>query len=81
MRTCKQFITELDPTGELVLPFGVMAPYKTAIGVLVKDNILIKYRYWKQSSSEWAVPSSLKNLCWEKLKDLFVFLMGLMKRW
>ena len=49
-----------------------MGCYKMAIGVLVKDNILIKYRYWKQSSSEWAVPSSLKNLCWEKLKDLFV---------
>ena len=45
LRTGKQFITELDPTGELVLPFGVMAPYKTAIGVLVKDNIPIKYMY------------------------------------
>ena len=37
------------------------------------DNIPIKYRYWKQKGSEWVVPSSLKNLCWEKLKDLFVF--------
>ena len=45
LRTGKQFITELDPTREPVLPFGVMAPYKMAIGVLVKDNILIKYRY------------------------------------
>jgi hypothetical protein len=58
-----------------------MASYKTTIRVLVKDNIPIKYRYWKQKGSEWAVPSSLKNLCWEKLKDLLFFLMGLMKRW
>jgi hypothetical protein len=63
----------LDPVGEPVLPFGVVAHYKTAIGVLVKENIPIKYRYWKLPGSEWAVPSSLKNLCWEKLKDLFVF--------
>jgi hypothetical protein len=63
----------LDPVRELVVPFGVMGPYKTAIGVLVKDNIFIKYRYWKQPGSEWAVPPSLKNLCWVKLKDLFVF--------
>ena len=45
MRTGKQFITELDPIREPVVPFGVMGPYKTTIEVLVKDNILIKYRY------------------------------------
>ena len=55
-----------------MVPFGVMGPYKKAIEVLVKDNIPIKYRYWKQLGSEWAVPSNLKNLCYEKLKDLFV---------
>jgi hypothetical protein len=63
----------LDQAGEPVLPFGVMARYKTTIAVLVKDNIPIKYRYWKLPGSEWAVPSSPKNLCSEKLKDLFVF--------
>ena len=45
LRTGKQFITELDPAGEPVVPFGVMGPYKTAIRVLVMDNIPIKYRY------------------------------------
>ena len=45
LRTGKQFITKLDLAGEPVVPFGVMGPYKTAIGVLVKDNIPIKYRY------------------------------------
>ena len=64
MRIGKEFITELDLAGEHVVPLGVMEPYKTAIMVLVKDNIPIKYRYWKQPSSEWAVPSSPKNLCW-----------------
>ena len=59
-----------------MVPFGFMGPYKTTIRMLVKDNIPIKYRYWKQKGSEWAVPSSLKNLCWEKLKDLFVFPNG-----
>ena len=73
MHNGKQFITELDLVGEPMVPFGVMGPYKKAIEVLVKDNIPIKYRYWKQKGSEWVVPSSLKNLCWEKLKDLFVF--------
>jgi hypothetical protein len=66
----------LDPAREPVLPFGVMGPYKMAIWVLVKDNIAIKYRYWKIPGSEWAVPSNLKNICWEKLKDLFVFPYG-----
>ena len=56
-----------------MVPFGVMGPYKTAIGVLVKDNIPIKYRCQKQKGSKWVVPSSLKNFCFEKLKDLFVF--------
>jgi hypothetical protein len=79
--TGKQFITELDPAGEPVVPFGVMGPYKTTIGVLLKDNIPIKYRSWKLPGSEWAVPSSLKNICWEKLKDHLFFLMGLMERW
>jgi hypothetical protein len=46
-----------------------MGPYKTAIGVLVKDNI--KCRYWHKKDSEWVVPSSLMELCWQKLKDLF----------
>ena len=45
MRIGKEFITELDPAGEPVVPFGVMEPYKTAIVVLVKGNIPIKYRY------------------------------------
>jgi hypothetical protein len=61
----------LDPVGEPVLPFGVMARYKTVIGVLVKDNIPIKYRYWHKKDSEWVVPSSLMELCWQKLKGLF----------
>ena len=56
-----------------MVPFGVIGPYKTSIGEFVKDNIPIKYRYWKQPGSEWVVPSSLKNLCREKLKELFVF--------
>ena len=62
LRVCKQFITELDLVGEPVVPFGVMGPYKKAIRVLVKDNIPIKYRYWKQPGSEWVVQSSWKNL-------------------
>jgi len=45
LRTGKQFITELDSAGEPMVPFGVMGPYKMANGVLVKDNIPIKYRY------------------------------------
>ena len=59
-----------------MVPFGVMGPYKITTRVLVKDNVPIKHRYWKQKGNEWAVPSSLKNLCWEKLKDLFVFPNG-----
>jgi len=45
LRIGKEFITELDLAGEHVVPLGVMEPYKTAIMVLVKDNIPIKYRY------------------------------------
>ena len=56
-----------------MVPFGVMGPYKTAIGVLVKDNIPIKYSYWHKKDSEWVVPSSPMELCWQKLKDLFEF--------
>ena len=38
-------ITLVDPAGEPIEPVGVMGSYKTAIGVLVKDNIPIKYKY------------------------------------
>ena len=50
-----------------------MGLYKTAIRVLVKDNIPNKYRYWHKRDSEWVVPSSLMELCWQKLKHLFEF--------
>ena len=68
----KHVITLVDLAREPIELVGVMGPYKMAIGVLVKDNIPIKCRYLKQPSSEWAVPSNLKNLCYEKLKDFFV---------
>ena len=41
----KHVITLVDPDGEPIELVGVMGPYKMAIGVLVKDNIPIKYRY------------------------------------
>ena len=41
----KHVITLVDPAEEPIEPVGVMGSYKTAIGVLVKDNIPIKYRY------------------------------------
>ena len=41
----KHVITLVDPAREPIELVGVMGLYKTAIGVLVKDNIPIKYRY------------------------------------
>ena len=69
----KHVITLVDSAREPIEPVGVMGPYKKAIRMLVKDNISIKYRYWHKKDSEWVVPSSLMELCWQKLKDLFEF--------
>ena len=70
----------VDPAGEPIEPVGVMGSYKTAIGVLVKDNIPIKYMYWHKKDSNWVVPSSLMELCWQKLRTCLSFLLDLMKR-
>ena len=59
----KHVITLVDLAREPIESIGVMGPYKTAIRVLVKDNIPIKYRYWHKKDSEWVVPSSLMELC------------------
>ena len=60
----KHVITLVDLVREPIEPVGVMGPYNTAIGVLVKDNIPIKYKYWHKKDSKWVVPSSLMELCW-----------------
>ena len=55
----KHVITLVDSAREPIEPVGVMGPYKMAIGVLVKDNIPINYRYYHKKDSKWVVPSSM----------------------
>ena len=68
-------ILEVDPTGEPCEPVSVLGPYKTAIGVLVRDFIPIKYRFWvgKDQHQEWVVPNSVKDNVWEKVTEKFAF--------
>jgi hypothetical protein len=72
----KHVIIELDAAREPIEPLTILGSYKTSIGVLVKDHVPIKYRHWHRKNSDWAVPSSLMELCWQKLKELFEFPPG-----
>ncbi|KAG2629994.1 hypothetical protein PVAP13_3KG472402 [Panicum virgatum] len=69
----RSLITELDELGEPVAPVKVMGPYKSAIGVVVKENVPITYRYWNAKDKTWVVPDSIKEICWGKLKEKFIF--------
>ncbi|KAG2577077.1 hypothetical protein PVAP13_6NG080030 [Panicum virgatum] len=69
----RSLITELDELGEPVAPVKVMGPYKSAIGVVVKENVPITYRYWNVKDKTWVVPDSIKEICWGKLKEKFIF--------
>ncbi|XP_039787539.1 uncharacterized protein LOC120653952 [Panicum virgatum] len=69
----RSLITELDELGEPVAPVKVMGPYKSAIGVVVKENVPITYRYWNAKDKTWVVPDSIKEICWAKLKEKFIF--------
>ncbi|KAG2534049.1 hypothetical protein PVAP13_9NG227722, partial [Panicum virgatum] len=69
----RSLITELDELGEPVAPVNVMGPYKSAIGVVVKENVPITYRYWNAKDKTWVVPDSIKEICWGKLKEKFIF--------
>jgi hypothetical protein len=42
----RSLITELDELGEPVAPVSVTGPYKSSIGVVVRENVHIRYRYW-----------------------------------
>jgi hypothetical protein len=70
-------ILQLDPVGEPIDPIDVAGPYKTTIGVIVRDYILIRYHCWKsKKDAQWEVPQQLKDYCWEKLKETFNFPQG-----
>ncbi|KAG2562468.1 hypothetical protein PVAP13_8KG074601 [Panicum virgatum] len=69
----RSLITELDELGEPVAPVKVMGPYKSAIGVVVKENVPITYMYWNAKDKTWVVPDSIKEICWPKLKEKFIF--------
>ncbi|BAH95730.1 Os12g0551900 [Oryza sativa Japonica Group] len=69
-------ITALDADGNPTAPESALTPYSNAIGVIVKDDIPIKYRHWKTRDPdelEWMVPDRDKELAWERLKRTFQF--------
>ena len=69
----RSLITKLDELGEPIAPIKVMGPYKSAIGVVVKQNVPITYRYCNAKDKIWVVPDSVKEICWGKLKEKFIF--------
>jgi hypothetical protein len=50
-----------------------MGAYKSAIGMVAKENVPIRYRNWNAKDKTWAVPDSIKEICWGKLKEKFIF--------
>ena len=51
----------------MLAPKKAMAKYKTIIGALVRDYILIKYKKWiGKDDDPWRVPESEKDDIWEK---------------
>ena len=49
----RSLITKLDELGEPIAPIKVMGPYKSAIGVVVKQNVPIMYRYCNAKDKTW----------------------------
>jgi len=67
-------INAVDASGEPVDPITVQGPYKTAIGNIVRDNVPIKYQSWNgKEDPNLTVPDQIKELCWEKLLESFIF--------
>ena len=70
-------ITEVDQVGKPMHPTSILGPYKTALGVFVRDHIPIKYRNWIKSSqnenNEWVVLDELQAQLWRKVQEKFTF--------
>lgn len=67
-------IFEFEQVGEMVDPLIALGPYKSIIGVLVRDFILLKYKKWNgKEDNEWMVLESEKDAIWERLKGHFTF--------
>ena len=65
-RNAHWHIIEFDEFGDpLSLPIA-LTKYKTILGLLVRDFILIKYRKWIGKDDDlWRVPKSEKDDIWE----------------
>ncbi|CAO2148565.1 unnamed protein product [Urochloa humidicola] len=67
-------IRAVDAAGEPIEPITIQGPYKTALGNIVRDHVPIKYRSWNgKDDPTWTVPKEIKELCWGKMLDLFIF--------
>ena len=68
-------INAFDQVGEPLAPKKAAAKYKTVIGTLVRDYILIKYRKWiVKDDDPWRVSKSEKDDIWEKwIPQYFTF--------
>lgn len=74
MGTPHLHIFEFEQVGETVDPLIALGPYKSIIGALVRDFILLKYKKWNgKEDNEWMVLESEKDAIWERLKEYFTF--------
>ena len=70
-------VSEVTQVGEPSMPPKYCGQFKTACGVVARDNVPITYRTWTGPQGDvTVVPDSLKATLWTKILDVFQFPPG-----
>ena len=74
-RNAHWHIAELDEFRDPLSPPIALTKYKTILGLLVRDFILIRYRKWiGKDDDPWRVSKSEKDDIWDKwISQYFTF--------
>ena len=67
-------IHALTAAGDPSEPVSTIAPYRTSIGVIVRENVPITYKSWKRLRQDPSyVPNKTKEMLWVELNKRFKF--------
>ena len=70
----RRVIHELNAAGDPSQPEIALAPYRTTIGVIVRENVPVTYKSWKRLGQDPSyVPNETKEMLWTELNKSFQF--------